>query len=94
MKQRNPKLGKEQVRAEENVREKFKNVKIVQERLCQWKRFGIGGRFVESAFGQRKGDESVKNIKTEAGVEIGSVNMENVYQVNDSVSACNYDMWN
>lgn len=41
-----------------------------------------------------KRDESVKNIKTEAGVEIGSVSTENVYQVNDSVSACNYDMWN
>jgi hypothetical protein len=47
MKQRNPKFNKEQVRAEENVREKSKNSNIVQKRLCPWKRFGIGGRFVE-----------------------------------------------
>jgi len=47
MKQRTPKLNKEQVRAEENVREKSTNANIVQKRLCPWKRFEIGGRFVE-----------------------------------------------
>jgi hypothetical protein len=34
MKQRNPKLNKEQVRAEENAREKSTNANIVQKRIC------------------------------------------------------------
>jgi hypothetical protein len=47
MTQRNPKFNEGQVRAEENDREKSKNANIVQKHLCPWKRFGIGGRFVE-----------------------------------------------
>ena len=63
----------------------FKNASVHENASESWN--GLSNKLSDS----EKGDESVNNIKTEAGVEVGSVSTGNFYQVNDSVSACNYD---